>query len=253
MKKLAATICLTSALVMGFTTASLSQLFEAGKSYTYQQELPDTDAVQRLAIKIGKDGKTYQTTIFSGKYKYTCAKGKILSGNKLERVACENVKESDVYEIVPTDYRYISPYHLVTGSLKEPTRIIEVFTEGHTSGADLGQEERNFYFSLEKPSKRGFQPTSPVVKVKPKGKRTPPRVKKDPLSQKLVTLKTLLKGGLITQKEYNTKRAVILKEISGGKVNPIVRKLKQIQKLLDQKLITPADATYKRRQILDGM
>ena len=74
-----------------------------------------------------------------------------------------------------------------------------------------------------------------------------------PLSQKLVTLKTLLKGGLITQKDYNTKRADVLKEISGGKVDPTVQKLKRLKKLLDQKLISPAAYEYKSRKILDEM
>ena len=255
MKKLTTTLCLTVALVMGFNTMASNQGFEAGKSYTYKEDLPDTDTVQRLAIKIGKDGKTYQATIFSGKYKYTCPRGKILAEEKLELVKCENIKETDADNILLGGDELADFSQSVGGKLDISERIINVFdqggsgTAGHSPAAGL----RSYHFSLKRPFKRGFQPTSPVVKVKPKMKRTPPKVKKDPLAQKLVTLKTLLKGGLISQKDYNAKRAAILKEMSKGKVDPIVRKLKKIQKLLDQKLITPADATYKRRKILDAM
>ena len=254
MKRFITSLCLTVALVMGFNTMASSQGFEAGKTYTYKEDLPDTDTVQRLSIKIGKDGKTYQATIFSGKHKYTCPRGGILAENKLELVKCDNIKETDADNILLGGDELADFSQSVGGKLDISERIINVFA--HTGGGTHVTPAaglRSYHFSLKRPFKRGFQSTSPVVKVKPKMKRTPPRVKKDPLAQKLVTLKTLLKGGLITQKDYNTKRAAILKEMSGGKVDPIVRKLKQIQKLLDQKLIPPADAAYKRRKILDNM
>ena len=255
MKKLTTTLCLTVALVMGFNIMASSQGFEAGKSYTYKEDLPDTDTVQRLAIKIGKDGKTYQATIFSGKYKYTCPRGKILAEEKLERVDCENVKEEDVTNILIGGDELADQLQGVGGTINSPSRIINVFDRSFTQHPNdvLAATERPYHFSLEKPFKRGFQSTSPGVKVKPKMKRTPPRVKKDPLAQKLVTLKTLLKGGLISQKDYNAKRAAILKEMSGGKVDPIIQKLKRLKKLLDQKLISPAAYEYKSRKILDAM
>ena len=122
MKKLTATICLTVALVMGFNTMASSQGFEAGKSQTYKEDLPDTDTVQRLAIKIGKDGKTYQATIFSGKYKYTCSKGNILSGNKLEEVTCEDVKEEDADTLLIGGHQLLDQSQSIGGALAEPER-----------------------------------------------------------------------------------------------------------------------------------
>ena len=124
MKKLTATLCLTLALVMGITTASSGQGFEAGKSYTYKEDFPDTDTVQRLAIKIGKDGKTYQATIFSGKHKYTCSKGNILSGNKLEEVTCENVKEEDADTLLIGGAQLFDQSQSIGGALAEPERIL---------------------------------------------------------------------------------------------------------------------------------
>ena len=244
MKRLVTSLCLTGALVMGFTTASSGQRFEAGTTYTYQQELPDTDTVQRLAIKVGENLRTYEATIYSGKYKYACRKGVILPSRKLTLVQCQPIDEFDADNILAGSDWLDDPEQTVAGTLYDPFRSIMVSSqEGYGNSAG----EKRFYF------KRDGNDPVPTVTAKPKVKTTTPRVKKDPLSQKLVTLKTLLKGGLITQKDYNTKRAAILKEMSGEKVNPIVRKLKQIQQLLDQKLITPADAKYKRRKILDGM
>ena len=173
-------------------------------------------------------------------------------------MTCEDVKDEDADKLkyVVDDIEDYS--QRVTGTLNFPERIL-IFLNNETFSQPPEEYDQYFNFSLEKPFKRGFQSASPMVTVKPKAKRTiqikrtPPRVKKEPLAEKLVTLKTLLKGGLITQKEYKAKRATILKEMSGGKVDPIVRKLKQVQKLLYMKLITPADAAYKRRQILDYM
>ena len=109
---------------MGFNTASLSQLFEGGKSYIYSEALPDTDYVVRLVIEIGKDEKTYKATILSGKYKYTCSKGKILSQEKLESVKCQNIVEKDAEKFLLGDDELVSPIQILQGSLKEPTRVI---------------------------------------------------------------------------------------------------------------------------------
>ena len=395
MKRFITSLCLTFALIMGFNTMASSQGFEAGKSYVYNEALPDTNYVMKLVIEIGRDGKTYKATIFSGKYKYNCPKGKVLRQEKLESVKCQNIVKEDAANFLLSRDELASSIQILQGSLKEPTRVITVYglppgptspnemefdktyyfenpkvvhaelkgfssdnltidaasvagktlyyngepgknalimikvsddgvtynatiysgqfkykcnsaaldrdggleisecdpinkeDPNHETDVDPGPQQVSgslteiqreeigtapdayqasglrtlLYFSLDRTrtfgsttnSKRSLQSDKMHAPVKPKMKRTPPRVTKDPLAQKLVTLKTLLKGGLITQKDYNTKRTAILKEMSGGKVDPIIQKLKRLKKLLDQKLISPADATYKRRQILDAM
>ena len=247
MKKLTTTVCLTVAFVIGFNTMASSQRFEAGKTYGYNEELPDTDTVQRVVIKVGENLRTYEATIYSGKYKYACRKGVILPSRKLTLVQCEPIDEMDADNILIGNDWLNNPKQEVSGTLYDPYRSIMVYTMNGCCSSGDAEGEKRYHFKMD------INDPAPTVQVKPKVKQTPPKVKKDPLSQKLVTLKALLKGGLITQKDYNTKRAAILKEMSGEKVNPIVRKLKQIQQLLDQKLITPADAKYKRRKILDDM
>ena len=207
MKKVTCTFCLTVGLVLGFNTASSSQRFEGGKSYVYNEALPETDYVMKLVIEIGRDGKTYKATILSGKYKYTCPKGKILSQEKLESVKCQSLIEKDADGFLIAGNEFVGPTQLLQGSLKEPTRIITGWGIPEEANTWENQQylDKVYYFGTRKLFTTSLNGSSPE-KVKSKGKG-----------------------------------------------DQILQKLRKIQKLLDQKLISPADATYKRRQILDTM
>ena len=207
MKKVTCTFCLTVCLVLGFNTASSSQRFEGGKSYIYNEAVPDTDYVMELVIKIGKEQKTFKATILSGKYKYTCPKGKILRREELEPVKCQNLVEKDADGFLIAGNEFGGPTQILQGSLNEPTRIITVWGIPPGTNAWENQQylDKVYYFGTRK-----LFPTS-------------------------------LNGSSPEKVE------------SKGKGDQILHKLRKIQKLLDQKLISPADATYKRRQILDTM
>ena len=203
MKKVTCTFCLTVGLVLGFNTASSSQRFEGGKSYIYNEAVPDTDYVMELVIEIGKEKKTFKATILSGKYKYTCSKGKILNHEKLVSVRYQNIVEKDADQFLISGNELANPMQILSGSLNEPTRIITVY--GHGDGHRETDFDKPYYFGTRKLFPTSLYGSSPE-KVKSKGKG-----------------------------------------------DQILQKLRKIQKLLDQKLISPADATYKRRQILDTM
>jgi len=103
-----------------------SQSTQSGKTYIYDQFLPDIEIKQNMQIEISEDGKTYSAKILSGKYIYNCKNGSIKPEGVLGETTCDPINSEDAFSILTGDDQLDNDDQLVGGSFFEPERHLRV-------------------------------------------------------------------------------------------------------------------------------
>lgn len=150
------------------TSIEFSYALPPGKTYVYEQFQPDVDVKQSVTITVAPDGKSYEATIFSGKYQYTCEKGAIGANGTFDETPCGSIKIADEKDILVGTEELLNERQTLGGTLTEPERRYMVRAPD-PQGWDSEEKVKTTYFHNPQPvAQKTLSKTSKSAKPKDK-------------------------------------------------------------------------------------
>ncbi len=224
---------LTPHMVDAFTKASPSQYILVNSSYTMGKGLFKSDVY----------------TIF----------GLFISNNKLNavfsRIQYEDIVDKGTDNVLgeTEQQAFVDPFSITKNPFwKISLRSGQRFKTGHNNWLVIDLEEgtiisKEDYEKKEIPNEKQAGPDTPLTTQAPSGRQTV-IVQQMSIKDQLLELKELETTGLITNEDYELRKALIL----GSKISKSIKdKFNDLRKLKEDGLISDIDYDHKKRDLLE--